>query len=90
MVVLATIALMVIVVSMLGSRVRSPLVSNLQGAVRFEVILPKTNRLLVCVRRRYRALTDPFIFTKELSLTTAMSQRPGSFRVMLRRNTPWT
>jgi preprotein translocase subunit SecD len=39
MVVLATIALMVIVVSMLGSRVRSPLVSNLQGAVRFEVIL---------------------------------------------------
>ena len=38
-VVFATIALMVIVVSILGSRVRSPLVSNLQGAVRFEVIL---------------------------------------------------
>lgn len=37
--VFATIALMVIVVSILGSRVWSPFVSNLQGAVRFEVIL---------------------------------------------------
>lgn len=37
--VFASIALMVIVVSVLGSRVRSPLVSNLEGAVRFEVIL---------------------------------------------------